>query len=604
MGPGTTQITDENGLDAFRNMTRNEPLGFFQIGPGAGSHYTVAKSVTNEGLFPVFDGGTLTFAQNLTEVGDLRDPNDEQGGFMEAHSQSVTTPSRVIVNGVLTNYNPSTKTLRHGRYNLETANDGIATFQVLGGALFDIVNNDASIILVGPGSAILDKNGANALRNLATNNRFRLISHDFTTLGSLSSGSSGSKFALLGIRGESSMTVAGNLSILGGGLERSPLPGYDLNEQPTNSQLKVLGNLSLASESYSRFEVFGPTAPASVLVTGNANLGGTLELFVIPNAPIASSGTLTLLTANSISGAFSNVPSGGRVLAYTPTDFLFKGQFDGVVAGTFRVTYNGNKLVIDDFQAHNSLLNLSARVDVQDGENVAITGFILRGMGPKKIIVRGIGPSLSAQHVAGALQNPTLELHDATGKIIMSNDNWQDTQKADISATGIAPKDARESAIIATLDPGSYTAVLRGAHNTAGVGLAEVYDLDDQPGKSDLANISTRGRVGTGEDVLIGGLIVGAMNPANVIVRAIGPSLAANGISHPLEDPTLEIHDASGAKVFANDNWQDNSASAARIRAAGIPPTDSRESALAVSLHAGNYTAIVRGKNNTQGVAP
>jgi hypothetical protein len=332
-------------------------------------------------------------------------------------------------------------------------------------------------------------------------------------------------------------------------------------------------------------------------------LGGTLELFVLPNAPIASSGTLTLLTAHSINGAFSNVPSGGRVIAYTPTDFLFKGQFDGVVAGTFRATYNGNKLVIDDFQAHNSLLNLSARVNVQDGENVAISGFILRGMGPKKIIVRGIGPSLAAQHVSGALQNPTLELHDAAGKIIMSNDNWQDTQKAEIIATGIAPNDPRESAIVATLDPGIYTAILRGAHNTTGIGLAEVYDLDDQPGKSDLANISTRGRVGTGESVLIGGLIVGAMNPANVIVRAIGPSLAAHGITDPLQDPTLEINDASGVKIFSNDNWQDNAASAVKIRAAGIPPSDPRESALAISLHAGNYTAIVRGKNNTQGVA-
>jgi hypothetical protein len=605
MGPGTTRITDENGLDAFRNMFRNEPLGFFQVGPGAGSHYTVAKSVTNEGLFPVFDGGTLTFAQNLTEVGDLRDPDDQQGGFMEAHSQSAGTPSRVIVNGVLTNYDAASKTLSRGRYNLDTAKDGIATFQVLGGAPFDIVHDDASILLNGPGAAILDQNGADALRNLVSSYRLRFIAHDFTTVGSLSSGPDGGITSLLAVRGDSHVNVTGDLSILGGGLELSPIAGYDLMKTRSDSQLSVAGNLSLTDHSYTRFEVSGIDGMARIFVNGRAALAGDLQIFVLPHASIMTSGSLTLLNADAITGAFSNVASGGRVTAYEPTKFLFKGQFDGAISGTLRTTYDSNSLVISDFQPHASMLNISTRLKVQTGDNALIGGFIVRGIGPKKIIVRGMGPSLSGKGVPGALQDPTLELHDSNNAIIASNDNWQDDakQKAAIQATGIAPGDPRESAIVATLDPGSYTAVLRGANNTIGVGLVEAYDLDHQPAASELANVSTRGRVETGDDVIIGGYIVAAPEPAKLIVRGMGPSLAASNIAGSLQDPTLELHDASGAKIMSNDNWQDNAAQAALIQSAGLAPANSRESALAATLNPGNYTAIVRGKNDTQGIA-
>ena len=602
-GTGTKKIVDENGADALRDLTHNQLLGFIEVADGA--TYTFPNSIVNEGSLAPDHGGTMIFAKDLTQIGDLRDP-DATGGFLEVVAAfSADLSAKAIINGVLTNYDPATKTLHRGRYNLEAETDGVVTMQVLGGAVFDIVNNDGSILLKG-NAALLDKNGVNALRNLATSTRsLRFAHHDFTTVGSLSSGSDADKIALLSVRGDSQVTVSGNLAILGGSLEVSPLTDFDLSAPVKNSLLEVKGNLSLSPLGYTRFEVFGGDAMGQLYVNGSAALAGELQVFILPDAPIETSGSLTLLNADSITGQFSNVASGGRATAYKPTDFIFAGKLGGVITGTFKTTYDNNSLVISDFQPHASMLNISTRLKVQTGDNALIGGFIVRGIGPKKMIVRGMGPSLSAKGVPGVLQDPTLELHDSTGATILSNDNWQDDAKkaAEIQATGLAPGDPHESAIVATLDPGSYTAVLRGANNTIGVGLVEAYDLDDQPAASELANVSTRGRVETGDNVIIGGYIVGAPEPAKLIVRGMGPSLAANNIAGSLQDPTLELHDASGAKIMSNDNWQDNATQAALLRAAGLAPSDTRESALTVTLNPGNYTAIVRGKNDTQGVA-
>jgi hypothetical protein len=195
-----------------------------------------------------------------------------------------------------------------------------------------------------------------------------------------------------------------------------------------------------------------------------------------------------------------------------------------------------------------------------------------------------------------------LELLDSSNATLATNNDWQQTQSQEISATGIAPTDPHESAIIAALDPGMYTAVLRGANNTGGIGLIEVYDLDPDPASSEFANVSSRGLAGINDEVMIGGYIIGTGNPANLIVRAIGPSLTAKGVAGALQDPTLELHDGSGAKIASNDNWQDDASQASQITTAGLAPTDARESALFATLAPGNYTAIVRGKNNTQGI--
>jgi hypothetical protein len=247
------------------------------------------------------------------------------------------------------------------------------------------------------------------------------------------------------------------------------------------------------------------------------------------------------------------------------------------------------------------LLNISTRLPVQTGENVLIGGFIITGDHPKRVIVRGLGPSLGAAGVQGAMANPTLELHGATGKVIAANDNWQDSQANEIANTGIPPSNNLESAIVKTLSPGKYTAVLAGKDGGTGVGLVEGFDLD-QTVPSRLANISTRGVVGTADEVLIGGFILGPNvgGMPRVIVRAIGPSLSGAGVAGAVQDTTLELRDVHGTIVAQNDNWRTSQES--EIKATGVPPSDDRESAVVIRLKPGNYTGVVRGKNNTAGV--
>ena len=232
-----------------------------------------------------------------------------------------------------------------------------------------------------------------------------------------------------------------------------------------------------------------------------------------------------------------------------------------------------------------------------------IGGFILTGSDSKTVMIRAIGPSLGANGgMPGALSDTTLDLYDASGQLLASNDNWKDAHQAQIQATGIAPSDALESAILTTL-PGnsSYTAVVRGKNGATGVGLVEVYDLA-LGSNSKLANISTRGFVDTGDNVMIGGFIVGgsAVDRTRVVVRAIGPSLSQFGLTNALPDPTLSLYDSNGNVMATNDNWRDGQQP--EVMAAGLAPADDRESALFQSLSPGAYTAIVAGKGGTIGV--
>jgi hypothetical protein len=242
-------------------------------------------------------------------------------------------------------------------------------------------------------------------------------------------------------------------------------------------------------------------------------------------------------------------------------------------------------------------LNISTRGNVQTGDEVLIGGFILTGTEPKTVILRAIGPSLPLDTV---LVDPVLELHKTDGTVVI-NDNWKESQQAAIEATGLAPHNDLESAILATLSPGSYTAIMSGKDNGTGVGLVEVYDLDDPNSLTYLANISTRGFVQLDDKAMIGGFIIGAGGQTGqVVVRAIGPSLTTI-IPEALQDPTLNLFNADGVIVAVNDDWQDATNEAA-LEATGLAPSDARESAILADLAPGTYTAIVEGKAATSGV--
>jgi plastocyanin len=263
------------------------------------------------------------------------------------------------------------------------------------------------------------------------------------------------------------------------------------------------------------------------------------------------------------------------------------------------------------------LSNISTRGVVGTGDNVQIGGFIVNGAAAKKVLIRAIGPSLSQFGVPGALTDPIVSLFDSSSQTIAQNDDWQTTQTggvitqdqtADIMASGKAPADPHESAIIATLAPAAYTAIVRGKNNSSGVGLIEVFDLDSSV-DSELANISTRGQVLTADNVMIGGFIVDGGSSKKVLIRATGPSLANFGVAGALGDTTVTLFDSNGQNIGQNDDWPltqlggvITSDQVAPIMNSGHPPTDNHEAAIIATLAPGSYTAIVRGKDSTTGV--
>jgi hypothetical protein len=245
-------------------------------------------------------------------------------------------------------------------------------------------------------------------------------------------------------------------------------------------------------------------------------------------------------------------------------------------------------------------VNLSTRMHVQTGDNVGIGGFIITGTSPKRVLLRAIGPSLSQFGISNALSDPTLELVNAGSVSVASNNNWRDAQETAIQGTGLAPANDLEAAIDATLDPGNYTAVLKGNGGATGVGLVEVYDLN--PASSKLGNISTRAFAGTDNNIVIAGFILGTNSGSDrVIIRGIGPSLEASGVTSPLANPTLELRNSNGMPLAVNNDWQDNSAQAAELMAAGLAPTNNLEAGIAATLPPGLYTALLAGLNNGTG---
>lgn len=256
-------------------------------------------------------------------------------------------------------------------------------------------------------------------------------------------------------------------------------------------------------------------------------------------------------------------------------------------------------VVADNTPGTGALENISARLPVGTGNDVLIGGFVIGGSSSKQLLLRALGPTLTQFGVPGALGDPTLELYNSRSELVISNDNWADAANAQSIPAGLRPPNNSESAILTSLSPGNYTAIVRGLNNATGVALVEGYDMD-LSSAAHLDNISTRGFVQSGDNVMIAGIVVDAGNK-NVILRALGPTLVTFGITNFLANPTLDLRDANGNRKVFNDDWK--STQQGEITATGYAPPNDSESAIVATLTPGNYTAIVSGAGNTTGVA-
>lgn len=383
----------------------------------------------------------------------------------------------------------------------------------------------------------------------------------------------------------------------------------------------------------------GSFATTVSLVDGNVTRSSTLQLTFVadPIVPVITSARrITLYPGQTISYQITASYGTNRadepqfkVIGTLPTGLNFDAK-TGVISGTFggqlmrndgdpqRAALNDSPLVqLAGSNTHGTgttpllftaapsgTVNLSTRMFVGTDQEVLIGGFIVTGNASESIILRGIGPSLP---LGTALQDPVLELYQqGTAAPIVTNDNWKDdsSQVQPIKDTGVPPSNDRESAIVATFQPGNFTAIVRGKNGGTGIGLVELFDLgtvtQDTTARAKLAQISTRGTVRTGDDVMIGGFIVQGV-ATKTLLRGIGPELTAKGVTGALQDTVLELHNGSGTVIAMNDDWRATQES--EIIATTVPPTDDRESAIVATLNPGSYTAVLRGKNNTMGVA-
>lgn len=672
------RIVDENGNNAFRSLTHIEadayldfssvPFvsagdmtvdGYLNVGTqfvinGALTNFDAATRTLNSGSYSVSAGGTLQFrgadivnnAATISVDGDGARFADEAGrdglrnfahnlptgefhvyftdfvlsndftndGLIDVEGLSLT------ISGSLTNYDPTTRRLAGGSYQLGSEyTSGNLKFK---GA--DIVHNAASLVLIN-GAAISDENGNDALRNLADNEASGVfqathqvlnVGSDFTNNGTISLYESafsvpaghvyhqtGGKTYLGAARLTAAVVFDGGeldgrdvrMTTRDGGGVATISGNVTINDLEFGGPVvHVDGSVQLPAGGTLRYvPKVANVANTGLQVNGTVTLAGALQIVMPTSFPVGSYQTFQIAHAQTLSGVFSNAPNGTRL-----------ETSDGL--GSFVVSYSGGTDVFLSSYQRNvpaaQLLNISTRAQVLTGDDVEIGGFMIDGPDAKKVLVRAIGPSLSAAGVAGPLQDPIIELHDSRGSVITTNDNWQGSQASEVQATGLAPADPRESAIVATLQPGAYTVVLRGNNSTTGIALAEVYDLSPDS-QSKLANISTRGFVDA-DHVLIGGSISGGSGKGNaeLVVRAIGDELKVRGVTDFLADPVLEVRDQNGALLATNDNFNSPAANAATVPAVlGI--YNQFDAATGVKLPAGKYTVIVRGKNGASGVA-
>lgn len=345
-------------------------------------------------------------------------------------------------------------------------------------------------------------------------------------------------------------------------------------------------NFSAVHPSFANLPLMNYTSGNAVLVDNLVSIPGISRIPVL-NLSVSTDNSNATATLSGTNLLVAGKTVGTTHVTVTATDL------DGASVS--------QQFTVNVIAAPGRPVNLSTRMQVGTGDNALIAGFIVRGSSPKRLAIRALGPSTG---LSGAIVDPTLELHDSSGTIA-SNDNWQSAaNKQDIIDLGLAPNSPTESVIFTTVPSNTngvaYTAVMRGTFNSTGLGVVEVYDLDSGPG-STLLNISTRGQVGADPNALIGGFILGGSESKKILVRAIGPSLTAFGVSNALTNPTLELRDQNAALIDSNDDWM-NSAQKTQIQNSGLAPTDSKESAVLQTLAAGQYTALVHGANGGTGV--
>ncbi|MFN2474844.1 MAG: hypothetical protein ABR526_00685 [Chthoniobacterales bacterium] len=574
-----SRFADLNGLDAMRNFARNMPSGELAL---SNRTLLVARNFTNDGV-------------------------------------SKLVSSTLAITGTLTNLDAATRTLRGGSWTLNHSSVRFANA--------DIVHNGGAISLAN-GSTILDGSGSDALRgftdNLAGGTFIVGIGQSFNSAagftnagrvetqpaplfgipestpppaGQFTVASAAAYTQTSGATINDGVLTAGRVEISGGALSGSGTINGDVTvgAATVNPGGDINGNLTLSPATrvhcfVDRFSTFSGWRR----IAKNVALAGALEVEIRYENYLGSTATFTLLSATQVSGAFSNAAEGARV----PTT-------DG--SGSFVVHYEPTRVKLSDFQANpppRRLLNISTRGFLKRadndtfGDSVLTGGFIVNGAETKKVVIRGIGPTLGAYGVASPVQDPRIDLYNADRQVIATNDSWRDAQQPEIASNGLAPNDEREAALVAQLPPGVYTVALRDNTRAGGGALIEIYDLTSTDA-SKLVNISTRGFLDAGNP-LVGGIIAreGQAN-AELVVRALGPQLRRNGVFDAVDDPMLELRDANGAVIAANDDWVVNPDQVIRE----LQPAFPSESAMRVSLLPGSYTAIVRAKGGGEGQA-